>query len=160
MCQRLMGQQHLQSKPVSSVTPSPSFGPGTSTFMDTFRSSVMSTVHQPSCNPSVEVSPSPGPGERSRNSPSIAPTRLPSSPMQTQQFERTLPHALHNNFNSQLHQVPNLLPSCVPNPNLMASMATPLNPMNNPPALLLPPYLQTLYNQPKNNEIQQSFLFQ
>jgi hypothetical protein len=153
MCQRLMGQppQHFQPKAVSSVTPSPSFGPGTTTFMDTFR---MSTVQQSSCEPSLDVSPSPGTGERSRNSPSVVPSRLPSSPM-PQQFDRTLPHALHNNYTSQLHQNPNLLPSCVTNPNLMPSVANSLNNLNNPPALLLPPYLQTLYNQPKPNEIQQ-----
>lgn len=190
MCQRLVGQQQLlQQKQFNSesVTPSPSYGPGTSTFMDTFRSSVLSSIQQqPSCEPSLDVSPSPG--ERSRNSPNIAVStaqRVLSSPMQPthQQFERTLPHALHNNYSNQLHQNPsphpssipppqlhpqstnphsqNFIQACVNNPSLVAQTSS-INSLNQP-QILLPPYLQTLYNQSNNksNDLQQfPFLFQ
>lgn len=140
--QPLHSSQRLEihQKLAENVTPSPSYGPGASIFMDTLKGA-MSTVQQSLCEPSMDISPSPG----SRNSPNVA---VPQQriPMQTQQLERALPHALHNNYN-HLHQSPslNLLPPRV-NSSIVAQTT---NSLNNPPAFFLPPYLQTLYNQSK-----------
>jgi hypothetical protein len=161
--QQLMMQQKVLNE---SMTPSPSYGPGTSTFMDTFRGSVMSTIQQPSCERSVDISPSPG--ERSRNSPNIAVSsaaqRVLSSPMQQSQlFERTLPHALHNNYSYLHHQNTSLTPTHSLSPNFLQTCVTPVVVPPNSSSMLLPPYLQTLYNQQqsKSNDIQlQSFFLQ